>query len=114
MLRGIRNMKSLPNGRLFVSQGSPCRGAGSRRLTERVSQICSNLSVSAVPSHLPWKGRLWTSASYGFPYEGKALKRKASRVGGFFLYLPEIPMQDGGEVGAGGGGLGIQGAVGAG
>ena len=97
-----------------MSQGSPCRGAGSRRLTERLLQICDDLSVSAAPSHLPWKGRLWTSASYGFPYEGKALKRKAFRVGGFFLYLSEIPVQDGGEVGAGGGGLGIQGAVGAG
>ena len=41
-------------------------------------------------------------------------KGKASRVGGFFLYLPEIPVQDGGELGSGGGGLGIQGAVGAG
>ena len=53
------------------------------------------------PCHLPLIGE-------GFE------KKKASRVGGFFLYLPEIPMQDGGEVGAGGGGLGIQGAVGAG
>ena len=93
-------MKSLPNGRLFVSQGSPLQGSWQPK--------------AAAPSHLPWKGRLWTSASYGFPYEGKALKRKASRVGGFFLYLPEIPMQDGGELGSGGGGLGIQGAVGAG
>ena len=93
---------------------APLAGELSAEQTERLLQIRLNLSVSASPSHLPWKGRLWTSASYGFPYEGKALKRKASRVGGFFLYLPEIPMQDGGEVGAGGGGLGIQGAVGAG
>ena len=62
----------------------------------------------------PLEGEALDFRIYGFPYEGKALKRKASRVGGFFLYLPEIPMQDGGEVGAGGGGLGIQGAVGAG
>ena len=33
--------------------GSPFRGAVSRRLTERSSQICCNLSVSAAPSHLP-------------------------------------------------------------
>ena len=89
-------------------------GALSAKQTERLSQILLNLSVSAAPSHLPWKGRLWNCTPKGFPYEGKALKRKASRVGGFFLYLPEIPMQDGGEVGSGGGGLGIQGAVGAG
>ena len=36
----------------------PCRGAVSRRLTERLYQTCSDLSVSASPSHLPWKGRL--------------------------------------------------------
>ena len=40
-------------------KGSPCRGAVSRRLTERLYQTCSDLSVSASPSHLPWKGRLW-------------------------------------------------------
>ena len=33
------------------------RDAVSRRLTERLSQICSDLSVSALPSRLPWKGR---------------------------------------------------------
>ena len=37
----------------------PCRGAVSRRLTERLYQTCSDLSVSVSPSHLPWKGRLW-------------------------------------------------------
>ena len=40
-------------------KGSPCREAVSRRLTERLYQTCSDLSVSAAPSHLPWKGRLW-------------------------------------------------------
>ena len=34
-------------------QGSPFRGAVSRRLTERLLQICDDLSVSASPSHLP-------------------------------------------------------------
>ena len=52
--------------------GSPYRGAGSRKLTERLYQICSDLSVSASPSHLPWKGRLGICAPQGFPYEGKA------------------------------------------
>ena len=41
-------------------KGSPFRGAGSRRLTERLYQICSDLSVSAAPSHLPCKGRLFS------------------------------------------------------
>ena len=36
----------------------PCRGAVSRRLTERLYQISRDLSVSASPSHLPWEGRL--------------------------------------------------------
>ena len=31
----------------------PCRGAVSRRLTERLYQISRDLSVSASPSHLP-------------------------------------------------------------
>ena len=31
----------------------------SARRTERLSQIRLDLSVSASPSHLPWKGRLW-------------------------------------------------------
>ena len=47
------------------------RDAVSRRLTERSPQICSSLSVSVSPSHLPWKGRLWAAHANGFPYEGK-------------------------------------------
>ena len=35
-------------------------------------QIRLNLSVSASPSHLPWKGRLWGCALQGFSYAGKA------------------------------------------
>ena len=44
----------------------------SAKQTERLSQIRLNLSVSAPPSHLPWKGRLWDCALQGFSYEGKA------------------------------------------
>ena len=80
MLRGIRNMKSLPNGRLFVSQGSPCRGAGSRRLTEWLLQICDDLSVSAAPSHRPWKGRLGICASQWLPLIGEALGVRRSQA----------------------------------
>ena len=55
-----------------IKKAPPCRGAGSRRLTERSSQICSNLSVSASPSHLPWEGEAFICArTKGFPYEGK-------------------------------------------
>ena len=38
---------------------APLSGELSAKQTERLLQICDNLSVSAAPSHLPWKGRLW-------------------------------------------------------
>ena len=44
----------------------------SLKLTERLLQICGDLSASASPSHLPWEGRPWGTHSNGFPYEGKA------------------------------------------
>ena len=43
----------------------------SPKVTERLSQIWYDLSVSASPSHLPWEGRPWGTHSNGFPYEGK-------------------------------------------
>ena len=56
---------------------SPYQGEMSRRdkrgrelsakLTERLHQICHDLSVSASPSHLPWKGRLSTCADPRLP-----------------------------------------------
>ena len=51
---------------------APLEGELSAKQTERSSQICCDLSVSASPSHLPWEGRLWTRAPHSFPYEGKA------------------------------------------
>ena len=51
---------------------APLAGELSAKQTERLSQIRLNLSVSAPPSHLPGKGRLWDCALQGFPYEGKA------------------------------------------
>ena len=43
---------------------APLKGElAAARLTERWMQICCNLSVSASPIHLPWKGR-----PLGFPY----------------------------------------------
>ena len=54
-----------PNG----LRGDPA--AAGQRLTERLSQIRNDLSVSAAPSHLPGKGRLEVAPPKGFPYEGK-------------------------------------------
>ena len=39
----------------------------SAKLTERLHQICHDLSVSASPSHLPWKGRLGNCALHWLP-----------------------------------------------
>ena len=43
------------------------RELAAARLTERWMQICCNLSVSASPSHLPWKGRLGNCALQWLP-----------------------------------------------
>ena len=40
-----------------VPKGQKGVGMLSPKVTERLSQICCDLSVSASPSHLPWKGR---------------------------------------------------------
>ena len=40
-------------------EGTKGVGMLSAKQTERLSQIRLDLSVSASPSHLPWKGRLW-------------------------------------------------------
>ena len=48
---------------------APLAGELSAEQTERLLQIRLNLSVSASPSHLPWKGRLWDRACQGFPYD---------------------------------------------
>ena len=47
------------------------RDAGSRRLTERLYQICSDLSVSAYAEPPPLEGEALGNAFQGFPYEGK-------------------------------------------
>ena len=47
---------------------APLAGELSAKQTERLDQICHNLSVSASPSHLPWEGRLWTAPS---PHRGR-------------------------------------------
>ena len=55
----------------FSRGKAPLPGELSAKLTERLHQICHDLSVSASPSHLPWEGRPWGTHPSGFPYEGK-------------------------------------------
>ena len=42
----------------FLRGKAPLPGELSAKLTERLHQICHDLSVSASPSHLPFQGRL--------------------------------------------------------
>ena len=53
---------------------APLSGELSPKVTERLSQICCDLSVSASPSHLPWEGRLWNCASLWLPLVGEAFQ----------------------------------------
>ena len=55
----------------FLRGKAPLPGELSPKVTERLLQICGDLSVSASPSHLPWEGRPWGTHSNAFPYEGK-------------------------------------------
>ena len=52
-------------------EGAKGGGMLSPKVTERLLQICGDLSVSASPSHLPGEGRPWGTHSNAFPYEGK-------------------------------------------
>ena len=51
----------------FLRGKAPLPGELSAKLTERLHQICHDLSVSASPSHLPWKGRLGICALQWLP-----------------------------------------------
>jgi hypothetical protein len=62
-------------------EGTKGVGMLSPKLTERLHQICHDLSVSASPSHLPWEGRPWGTHSNGFPYEGKLSPEATDEVG---------------------------------
>ena len=46
---------------------APLPGELSAKLTERLHQICHDLSVSALPSHLPFQGRLGNCALQWLP-----------------------------------------------
>ena len=62
-------------------EGTKGVGMLSPKVTERLLQICGDLSVSASPSHLPWEGRPWGTHSNGFPYEGKLSPEATDEVG---------------------------------
>ena len=65
----------------FSRGKAPLEGELSPKVTERLLQICGDLSVSASPSHLPWEGRPWGTHSNGFPYEGKLSPEATDEVG---------------------------------
>ena len=64
----------IPPVRGKCPEGTKGVGMLSAKQTERLSQIRLNLSVSASPSHLPWKGRLWVcdAKAKSLPHPGKA------------------------------------------
>ena len=64
-----------------VPKGQKGVGMLSPKVTERLLQICGDLSVSASPSHLPSQGRPWGTHSNGFPYEGKLSPEATDEVG---------------------------------
>ena len=51
----------------FSRGKAPLPGELSAKLTERLHQICYDLSVSASPSHLPFQGRLGNCALQWLP-----------------------------------------------
>ena len=60
-------------------EGTKGVGMLSPKVTERLLQICGDLSVSASPSHLPWEGRPWGTHSNGFPYEMRINSRNRKK-----------------------------------
>ena len=70
-LPAIEGAVEILMGVAFLRGKAPLSGELSPKVTERLLQICGDLSVSASPSHLPWEGRPWGTHSNGFPYEGK-------------------------------------------
>ena len=57
----------------FSRGKAPLPGELSAKLTERLHQICHDLSVSASPSHLPFQGRLGNCALQWLPLRGEAV-----------------------------------------
>ena len=73
----------------FSRGKAPLEGELSPKVTERLLQICGDLSVSASPSHLPWEGRPWGTHSNGFPYEGKLSPEATDEVN--TVSLTQVP-----------------------
>ena len=60
-------------------EGTKGVGMLSPKVTERLLQICGDLSVSASPSHLPWEGRPWGAHSKASPMRGSCRRRRLMR-----------------------------------
>ena len=68
----------------FLRGKAPLSGELSAKLTERLQQICHDLSVSAFRrATSPERGGLGTAHSNGFPYEGKLSPQATDEVGQF-------------------------------
>ena len=80
-LPAIEGAVEILMGVAFLRGKAPLSGELSPKVTERLLQICGDLSVSASPSHLPWEGRPWETHSNGFPYEGKRSPEATDEVG---------------------------------
>ena len=65
----------------FSRGKAPLEGELSPKVTERLLQICGDLSVSASPSHLPWEGRPWGTHSKASPMRGSCRRRRLMRWG---------------------------------
>ena len=58
---------------------APLKGELSAKLTERLPQICCDLSVTAPPCHLPCQGRLEGHTSMASPMRGSCRRRRLMR-----------------------------------
>ena len=68
----------------FLRGKAPLSGELSPKVTERLQQICHDLSVSAFRrATSPERGGLGTAHSNGFPYEGKLSPQATDEVGQF-------------------------------
>ena len=66
-LPAIEGAVEILMGVAFLRGKAPLSGELSPKVTERLLQICGDLSVSASPSHLPWEGRLGNCALQWLP-----------------------------------------------
>ena len=62
-LPAIEGAVEILMGVAFLRGKAPLSGELSPKVTERLLQICGDLSVSASPSHLPYEGKLSPEAT---------------------------------------------------